>query len=168
MLICICLWLQYIYIFIRFEEYMSVEFIFWYQILVTKCTFCNKYMYFIEYLLPTFWRIYVSWRFSVRPLGAGLGNVHFVKYIFLLDICGQHLGDICLWEVFCAPFGRRIRRCTCWIIFIFVLDICCQHLGNKCKLIFYISPRAKLCGAQQSTFSEQTVGPQTVWLWSNV
>ena len=60
---------------------MSVEFIFWYRIRVTKCTFCNIYMYLIEYMLPTFWRIYVSWRFSVRPSGAGLKNINFVIYI---------------------------------------------------------------------------------------
>ena len=45
------------------------------------------------------------------PSGAGLGNVHFVTYIFVSDICGQHLGDICQLEVFCAPFGRRVREC---------------------------------------------------------
>ena len=72
----------------------------------------------IEYMLPTFWGIDVSWSFSVRPSGAGLGTLHFVIYIFVLDICGQHLGDICQLEVFCAPFGRRVRECTfCKIYF---------------------------------------------------
>ena len=45
----------------------------------------------------------------MHPSGAGLGNVHFVTYIFVSDICGQHLGDVCQLEVFCAPFGRRVR-----------------------------------------------------------
>ena len=48
----------------------------------------------------------------MHPSGAGLGNVHFVTYIFVSDICGQHLGDICQLEVFCAPFGGRVRKCT--------------------------------------------------------
>ena len=100
-----------IYICIRFEEYMSVEFIFWYWIRVTKCTFLTYTYICIEYMLPTFWGIHVSWRSSVHPSGAGLGNVHFVTYIFVSDICGQHLGDICQLEVFCAPFGRRVREC---------------------------------------------------------
>ena len=39
--------------------------------------------------------------------GPGLGNVHVVIYIFVLDKCGQHLGDICQLEVFCAPFGAQ-------------------------------------------------------------
>ena len=90
---------------------MSVEFIFWYWIRVTKCTFLTYTYICIEYMLPTFWGIHVSWRSSVHPSGAGLGNVHFVTYIFVSDICGQHLGDICQLEVFCAPFGRRVREC---------------------------------------------------------
>ena len=31
----------------------------------------------IGYILPKIRKIYVSWRVSVNPLGAGLGNVHF-------------------------------------------------------------------------------------------
>ena len=106
-----------IYICIRFEENMSVEFIFCYWIRVTKCTFLTYTYICIEYLLPTFWGIHVSWRSSV----------HFVTYIFVSDICGQHLGDVCQLEVFCAPL-------------MYILDICCPHLGNKCQLILYISP----------------------------
>ena len=88
--------------------------------------------------VPTFWGIHVSWRSSVHPSGAGLGNVHFVTYIFVSDICGQHLGDVCQLEVFCAPFGRRVRECIFFVMYI--LDICRPHLGNKCQLILYISP----------------------------
>ena len=44
----------------QFWEYMSVEYICWYWI----------------YHANT-WGMNVSWRVSVRPLGAGLGNVHF-------------------------------------------------------------------------------------------
>ena len=60
--------------------------------------------------------------------GVGLGNVHYVIYInwyqifsannlgiyvswiyvLVLDICCQHLGDICQLEVFCAPFERWV------------------------------------------------------------
>ena len=65
------------------------------------------------------WTIDVSWSFSVRPSGAGLGTLHFVIYIFVLDICGQHLGDICQLKVFCAPFGRRVGECTfCKVYFL--------------------------------------------------
>ena len=50
-------------------EYMPVDFIYW----------CWIYS-------ANNWSIYVSWRVSVRPSGAGLGNVHFLKNKFVLDI----------------------------------------------------------------------------------
>ena len=96
----ICFFYVYnIYICIRFEENMSVEFIFCYWIRVTKCTFLTYTYICIEYLLPTFWGIHVSWRSSV----------HFVTYIFVSDICGQHLGDVCQLEVFCGPTVHFFR-----------------------------------------------------------
>ena len=39
--------------------------------------------------------IYVIWWVFVCPLGAGLGNVHFLEYTFVLDIHCQQLGNIC-------------------------------------------------------------------------
>ena len=38
----------------------------------------------IGFILPTI-GVYISCRVYVRPLGAGLVNVHLVKYIFVLD-----------------------------------------------------------------------------------
>ena len=72
-----------------------------------------------------------SWRVSVRPLCAGLGNVHFLTYIFVLDIYYQLFGR-CMsvgymyrywvystknWGFYqlqgvYAPFGRRVGKCT--------------------------------------------------------
>ena len=52
--------------------------------------------------------IYVSWKVSVRPSGAGLRNVHFLICLLVLDINCQLLGSICQLEGFCAPFGRRV------------------------------------------------------------
>ena len=58
------------------------------------------YLYWIY--AANIWGIYVSWRFSVRLSDAGLGNVHFVMYIFVLDICFQ-------------PFGEYMSvECICW------------------------------------------------------
>ena len=48
----------------------------------------------------------------------------FFSIFFVLDICCQHLGNVCPKEGFCAHF----------LINIFVLDICCQHFGNICHL----------------------------------
>ena len=43
----------------------------------------------------------------MHPSGAGLGNVPFVTHIFVLDICSQHLGDICQLEVFVRPLAPQ-------------------------------------------------------------
>ena len=89
------------------------------------------------------WGTYVSWRLSVSPLGAGLGNVHYVIYIhwywintaknwgiyvngiyvLVLDIYCQQLGDIFQLEVVCEPFGRGVGECTLCDIYTLVLDI---------------------------------------------
>ena len=56
----------------QFGEYMSVEYIVWYWI----------------YHANT-WGMNVSWRVSVRPLGAGWGNIYFEKYILVEYIFGE-------------------------------------------------------------------------------
>ena len=68
-----------IYILPTIKEYMSVEFIYLYWI------YCANN-----------WGIYVSWRVSVRPSGAGLGNVHFLKNKFVLDIYLSHIVMCCI------------------------------------------------------------------------
>ena len=60
----------------------------------------------------------------MRPSGAGLENVHFLEYTFVLDIHCQQLGKMCQLEGVCAPFGRRVRECT------FSRICICQLLGN--------------------------------------
>ena len=42
--------------------------------------------------------------------GLGLGNVHFMIYIyvFVLDICGQHLGDIYMSVEFIHCIGYMV------------------------------------------------------------
>ena len=90
------------------------------------------------------------------------GNVHFVMYIFVLDICCQHLGNIRQLKGFCAPFGHKVKECTlCNIyicIYIFVLDIFGEHMSVE----FIHCSWAELSGAQLSTFSGRTIGPRTV------
>ena len=84
---------------------------------VRECTFCKIY-FCIGYMLLTF-RGYMS----VGVLG--LGNVHFIISIFVLDICGQHLGDI----YHCEQMYQRsqvsriaLRRCS-QNVFLFVFVI---------------------------------------------
>ena len=49
--------------------------------------FFNIYIYLYWIFVANIWGIYVTRRVSVRPSGAGLGNVHFLYiYIFVLDI----------------------------------------------------------------------------------
>ena len=93
----------------------------------------------------------------MHPSGAGLGNVHFVTYIFVSDICGQHLGDVCQLEVFCASFGRRVREC------IFFCNVYIGYMlptfGEQMLVDFVHFPRAQLSGAQLSTLKKWIVGP---------
>ena len=63
-------------------------------------------------MLPTIWGVYISWR-----------------YMLILDISCQHLGDDCKLEGFCVPFGHRVWNVHLWKN-IFVLDICCQQFGE--------------------------------------
>ena len=51
-----------------------------------------------DYILPT--GMYVIWWVSVCPLGAGLGNVHFLEYTFVLDIYCQQLGNMCQFNLY--------------------------------------------------------------------
>ena len=101
------------------------------------------------------------------------GNVHFVMYIFVLDICCQHLGNIRQLKGFCAPFGRKVKECTLCNIYIYIY-ICIGYMlptfGEHMSVEFIHCSRAELSGAQLSTFSGRTIGPRgptvrgpTVW-----
>ena len=89
-------------------------------------------------------------------LGAGLGKVHSVIYIFVLDICCQHLGYMLHLEGFYVPFGHKVRECTFCNIYIFVLDICYQQLGEMCQLegfcAFLGAGPALHCRVRERTF----------------
>ena len=61
----------------------------------------------------------------IIPIGSVRGfcaprNVHLVIYIFALDICCQHLGNIRQLEGFCAPFRRKVKECTCCNIYVYL------------------------------------------------
>ena len=66
----------------------------------------------IGYIFDNNWEICVSWRVSVRPLGAELGNVDFLEYKFVLDLHCQQLGNMCQLEGVCATFGRGVGECA--------------------------------------------------------
>ena len=66
----------------------------------------------IGYTLPTIGDNVSVWRVSVRPSGAGLENVHFLEYTFVLDIHCQHLGKMCQFGgCLCALRARGWRMC---------------------------------------------------------
>ena len=94
---------------------MSVESIYWYWIYPTKN-----------------WGNCVIWRISVHLLGAGLGKVHSVIYIFVLDICCQHLGYMRHLEGFYVPFGHKVRECTFCNIYIYLYWIYATNNWGKC------------------------------------
>ena len=56
------------------------------------------YLYWI-YTVKNWW-IYVNKRVSSRPLGPGLGKVHFLRYVLVLNIYCQQLGNICQFEIY--------------------------------------------------------------------
>ena len=107
---------------------------------------------------PTIWGINVSWIYtwvldisgrhlgaacivgvSVRPLGAVLGNINLLKYIFVLNICCQQFGEymsveyICWYWIYHANSWGDECKSGAWLgnIYIskytFVLDICCKQ-----------------------------------------
>ena len=66
----------------------------------------------IGYTLPTIGDNVSVWRVSVRPSGAGLENVHFLEYTFVLDIHCQHLGKMCQFGgCLCALRAQGWRMC---------------------------------------------------------
>ena len=123
----------------------------------------------IGYMLPKIGElystvIYLIWWVSVCPLGAGLGNVHFLEYTFayintaenwgiyaisiyilVLDKCCQQLrgyilptGMYLIWWVSVCPLSAGLGNMR-FLEYTFVLDIHCQQLGNVCHLKLYIS-----------------------------
>ena len=44
----------------------------------------------------------------------------FLIYIFVLDICSQHLRQICQLVGFCTPFRRKVKKCTFCNISIYI------------------------------------------------
>ena len=95
----------------------------------------------------------VSCRVSVRPSGAGMGNIHFRIYMLALNISCQHLGDECKLEGFCAPFGRRVGEYT-FLNIMLVLNISCQQWGDECKLenIYIDRTSARRTSARQHIY----------------
>ena len=73
--------------------------------------------------------IYVSWRVYLRPSCSGSGNMHFVIFTLVLDICCQQLGDICQLEGVCDSvcplvFGLRVGKyafCNILICIVYIL-----------------------------------------------
>ena len=91
---------------------------------VGECTYLEIYIC-IGYMMPTIWGEYVTWR-----------------YMLILDISCQHLGDECKLGGFCVPFGHGVGECKL-LEYIFVLDIWCQQFGEYMSLediCWYIMP----------------------------
>ena len=120
------------------------------------------YLYIgIGYILPTIG--------SVRGFCAPR-NVHLVIYIFALDICCQHLGNIRQLEGFCAPFGRKVKECKCCNIYIYryisidtyiFIGYMLPTFGDHMSVEFIHYSRAELSGVQLSTFFRAGTGRVT-------
>ena len=81
--------------------------------------------------------------------------------MLVLDISCQHMGDECKLKSFCAPFGRRVGECTFLKLYI-CIGYMLPTFGEHTSVEFIHCSRAKLSGAQLSTFWGRTVGPRTV------
>ena len=88
--------------------------------------------------MPTFRENVSVWRVSERPSGAGLENVHFLEYTFVLDIHYQQLGKMCQLEGVCAPFGRGVGECPFSRIYI-CIEFTLPKIGE------YVSVGGCLC-----------------------
>ena len=60
-----------------------------------------------------------SWGVSVCPSGTGLGNEHFLRYVFVLDIYCQQLWNVvqlrgCLCALWAQGWRMYILQCRRW------------------------------------------------------
>ena len=86
----------------------------------------------LEYILQTIVGCCSLCGVSVCPSGTGLGHVHFLRYVFVLDIfCQQLWGVVHLVECLCA------LRAQGWVMYIF-LDMCLYWIysANNCGVLF--------------------------------
>ena len=111
--------------------------------------FLNIHLYWIY--IANNWGKCVSWRVSVRPSGAGLENVHFLEYTFVLDIHCQQLGKMCQLEGVCAAFGRGVGECAFSRIYICIGYTHCQQLGKMCQFEGVCAPFGRR--VRECTFS---------------
>ena len=86
-----------------------------------------KYIFVLDIFCQQLGKIYVSWRVSVNPLGAELGNVHLKKLKFVLDRNCQHFAiynsvEMIHQRVSVRPLGVGFRNVH---FFIFI------HIGYK-------------------------------------
>ena len=84
--------------------------------------------------------MYVIWRVSGRPSGAGLGNVHFEGFCLgnvhiLLDIICQNLGISVIWRV---PEMMKFQM-------YFVLKVACpqSRLSSKSSVLKVVCPQSR-------------------------
>ena len=84
--------------------------------------------------------MYVIWRVSGRPSGAGLGNVHFEGFCLgnvhiLLDIICQNLGISVIWRV------REMMKFQMY----FVLKVACpqSRLSSKSSVLKVVCPQSR-------------------------
>ena len=77
-------------------------------------------------------RIYSSWGVSVCPLGTGLGDEHFLRYVFVLDKFCQHLwgvvhlGGVCFLDM-CLYWMYSAKNCG--VLFSWGVSVCPSGTG---------------------------------------
>ena len=69
------------------------------------------------------------------PSGTGLGNEHFLRYVFVLDIYCQQLWTVVQLGFVFVPFGYRVGECIIYIVYFTVsgvVNVAFQEGGGEC------------------------------------
>ena len=131
---------------------------------------------------PTIWGINVSWIYtwvldisgrhlgaacivgvSVRPLGAVLGNINLLKYIFVLNICCQQFGEYMSVEYICWYWIYHANNLGEYILVDYICWYWICHANSwGMNVSWTVSVRPSGAGMENRHF-DVLIWNQTVW-----
>ena len=85
--------------------------------------------------------VFINFSYFIQLYKWGGLNIHFVRYLFVLDRFCQQLGDICQLEGVCAPFWHKVGEHTFRNIYIcigYILPLIGGHMSvGGCLCAFW-------------------------------